>query len=62
VADEWEHTILVAGITTAPERGYGVALLVLAGIGGLGLIADILIPTIITPSRQPHPSRPAPRP
>jgi len=51
-------TILVAGITTTPERGYGLALIVLAAIGGLGLIAAILIPTVITPSRSPHPSRP----
>src|SRR6478609_2407403 len=51
-------TILVAGITTTPERGYGLALLVLAGIGGLGLIAAILIPAVTTPSRSPQPSRP----
>ncbi len=42
-------TILVAGITSTPERGYGVALLVLAGIGAVGLIAAILIPVAITP-------------
>jgi MFS family permease len=51
-------TILVAGITTTPERGYGLALIVLAAIGVLGLIAAILIPTVITPSRSPDPSRP----
>src|SRR6478735_2292002 len=51
-------TILVAGITTTPERGYGLALLVLAGIGALGLIAAILIPAVVTPSRSPQPTRP----
>ena len=51
-------TILVAGITTTPERGYGLALLVLAAIGALGLIAAILIPAVITPSRSPNPIRP----
>ena len=51
-------TILVAGITTTPERGYGLALLVLAAIGALGLIAAILIPAATTPSRPPNPIRP----
>jgi MFS family permease len=54
-------TILVAGITTTPERGYGLALIVLAAIGGLGLIAAVLIPTVITPHRSPDPSRPPAR-
>jgi len=37
-------TILVAGITTTPERSYGLALLILAAIGILGLIASLLLP------------------
>lgn len=40
-------TILVAGITTTPERSYGLALLVLAAIGVLGLIAAVLLPRTI---------------
>ena len=51
-------TILVAGITTTPERGYGLALLVLAGIGALGLIAAILIPAVVAPTRSSSPARP----
>jgi MFS family permease len=51
-------TILVAEITTTPERGYGLALFVLAAVGALGLIAAILIPTATTPSRPPNPIRP----
>ena len=37
-------TILVAGITTTPERGYGLALVVLAVIGCAGLVAAITLP------------------
>ena len=51
-------TILIAGLTSTPERGYGLALLVLAAIGALGLIAAVLIPAVITPSRSPNPIRP----
>jgi len=51
-------TILVAGIATTPERDYGLSLLVLAAIGALGLIAAVLIPAAITPSRSPDPTRP----
>jgi len=51
-------TILVAGITTTPERGYGLALLVLAAIGALGLIAAILIPAVVAPTRSSNPARP----
>ena len=45
-------TILVAGITTTPERGYGLALIVLSSIGVLGLVAAILIPAV-APAREP---------
>jgi len=49
-------TILVAGITTTPERSYGLALVVLAGIGALGLVAAVLLPTIRpAPDREPAP-------
>ena len=46
-------TILVAGISTTPERDYGLALLVLAAIGALGLVAAVLIPAVITPKPSP---------
>lgn len=36
-------TVLVAGIASTPERGYGLAILVLAAIGVLGLVAAALI-------------------
>ena len=49
-------TILVAGITTTPERSYGLALVVLAGIGALGLVAAVLLPAIRpAPDREPAP-------
>jgi Na+/melibiose symporter-like transporter len=51
-------TILVAGITTTPERDYGLALLVLAAIGALGLIAAVLIPAVVAPTRSSKPARP----
>jgi len=51
-------TILVAEITTTPERGYGLALLVLAAIGVLGLVAALLIPGVSASSRSPDPIRP----
>ena len=37
-------TVLVAGIAATPERSYGLALLVLAAFGVLGLIAAIFMP------------------
>jgi MFS family permease len=39
-------TILVAGITSTPERAYGLAMLVLGAIGVLGLLAAALLPPI----------------
>lgn len=50
-------TILVAEITTTPERGYGLALLVLAAIGILGLIAAALLPTSPAPRTPSHTRR-----
>lgn len=40
-------TILVAGITTTPERGYALAIAVVGGIGIVGLIAGALLPAHI---------------
>jgi MFS family permease len=37
-------TVLVAGITTTPERSYALALVVLAAVGCAGLVAAIALP------------------
>jgi MFS family permease len=37
-------TVLVAGITATPERAYGLALVVVAVAGGLGLVAAVFLP------------------
>jgi MFS family permease len=49
-------TILVAGITATPERAYGLAMIVLAVVGLVGLGASLLLP------RTTAPAAPAPRP
>lgn len=36
-------TVLVAGIASTPERGYGLAMIVLATLGILGMLAAVLI-------------------
>ena len=41
-------TILVAGIAATPERAYGLALAVLAGIGVVGLVAAAFLPRDLT--------------
>jgi MFS family permease len=38
-------TVLVAGITSTPERSYALAMVVLAAVGMLGLIAAAVLPT-----------------
>jgi MFS family permease len=50
-------TVLVAGITSTPERSYGLAVGVLAVVGIAGLVAAALLPSKITPatSRRPTP-------
>jgi MFS family permease len=50
-------TILVAGITSTPERSYGLAVAVLAVVAIAGLVAAVLLPTKITPAtaRRPTP-------
>jgi MFS family permease len=42
-------TILVAGITTTPERAYGLAMVVLAAFGIVGLVAAALLPRTPAP-------------
>ena len=37
-------TILVAGITATPERAYGLAMIVMAAVGLVGLAASLLLP------------------
>ena len=54
-------TILVAGITATPERSYGLAMVVLAGIGLVGLVAAALLPRTAAPAPPPRPAVPAPR-
>jgi MFS family permease len=49
-------TILVAGITSTPERSYGLAVAVLAVVSIAGLVAAVLLPTKITPATAPRPT------
>ena len=46
-------TILVAGITATPERSYGLAMIVLAVVGFVGLGAAALLPKKIAPPATP---------
>ena len=46
-------TILVAGITSSPERSYGLALIVLAAFGVVGLVAAARLPAVLAPSTSP---------
>ena len=50
-------TILVAGITSTPDRSYGLAITVLAVVGIAGLVAAAFLPGVLGPpgSRQPQP-------
>jgi MFS family permease len=48
-------TILVAGITATPERAYGLAMIVLATVGLLGLVASALLPRTPAPAEAPAP-------
>jgi MFS family permease len=51
-------TILVAGITSTPDRSYGLAITVLAVVGIAGLVAAAFLPGVVGPpgSPQPQPS------
>jgi MFS family permease len=50
-------TILVAGITATPERAYGLAMIVLAAVGLVGLATSALLPRTPAPADVP-PARP----
>jgi predicted MFS family arabinose efflux permease len=42
-------TILVAGITSTPDRAYGLAMVVLGAAGAIGLIATLCVPKRTAP-------------
>jgi MFS family permease len=46
-------TVLVAGLTSTPERSYGLAMVVLAVVGIIGIVASIFLPTA-TPRTSPE--------
>ncbi|MDV7354657.1 MFS transporter [Rhodococcus oxybenzonivorans] len=46
-------TILVAGITSTPERSYALAMIVLAAVGCVGLAASVLLPRTLSPPLPP---------
>ena len=55
-------TILVAGITSTPERSYGLAMIALAVVGLIGLAASVFLPAVLAPPgrRPPGAGQPAP--
>jgi len=53
-------TILVAGITSTPERSYGLAMGVLALVGALGLVAAAFLPPTPAPSQAKDPATATP--
>jgi MFS family permease len=53
-------TILVAGITATPQRAYGLAMIVLAAVGLLGLLAAAFLPRTRAPADAPHPGQESP--
>ena len=48
-------TILVAGLTSDPDRSYALAMIVLAVIGLVGLVASWFLPAALEPPAGPHP-------
>jgi MFS family permease len=50
-------TVLVAGLTSSPERSYGLALIVLAAFGVVGLVAATRLPAALAPSIASPPSQ-----
>jgi MFS family permease len=50
-------TVLVAGLTSSPERSYGLALVVLAAIGVVGFLAAARLPAVLEPSIASPPSQ-----
>ena len=56
-------TILVAGITSTPERSYGLAMIALAVAGLVGLGASVFLPAVLAPpaaARPPQENSPLP--
>jgi hypothetical protein len=48
-------TILVAELTSNPQRSYALALIVLAGVGVAGLVAAAMLPPTIAPATATGP-------
>ena len=44
-------TVLVAGITSTPDRSYGLAMIILAAAGLIGLVASLFLPRAVAPSK-----------
>ncbi len=57
-------TFLVAGITSTPERSYGLAMIALAVVGlGIGLVAALSLPRVLaSPGAARPPQQSPPRP
>ena len=53
-------TILVAGITTTPERSYGLAMTTLAVVGIIGLVAAVFLPAVLAPPAAARPPQQKP--
>ena len=53
-------TVLVAGITSTPERSYALAMVVLAAAGLAGLVAAALLPRAFAPTEAPRAQRDSP--
>jgi MFS family permease len=53
-------TILVAGITATPARAYGLAMIVLAAVGVVGLLAAAFLPRTRAPADAPRPGHEIP--
>jgi MFS family permease len=53
-------TVLVAGIADTPERSYGIALVVLAAAGCIGLVAALFLPSKPVPVTEPPVTEPIP--
>ena len=50
-------TILVAGITSTPERSYGLAMIALAVVGLIGLAASVFLPAVLAPPAAARPAQ-----
>ena len=44
-------TVLVAGITSTPDRSYGLAMIILAAAGLIGLVASLFLPRAVAPAK-----------